>query len=138
MKRNPQAGMTLVEVIAVIVLIGLIIAVVAPNIFGQSENAKAQLNVVKMEKLANALSQYRLQFNSYPEKLEDLMSPSADVKDSGQLFTPLAEDKDLKDVWGTQFIYKTENNRRSYTITTLGSDGARGGDGPAQDVTKRG
>ena len=129
--------MTLIEIIVVIVLISLVFGIVAQGVFGKGEAAKAQLNEIKMQTVLNAIEQYRFTFNSYPSKLEDLMAPSADVKKSGKLFVAMVKDEDLKDVWGNPFIFRTENNNRTFTITSLGSDGVEGGDGPKQDVTKR-
>ncbi len=133
--NNKEEGMTLVEIIAVIVLIGLIMGVVAPRIFGQGEAAKAQLNMVRMETIRQALNNYRLQFNKYPNSLQDLVKPSAEVKSSGKLFTPLLQEKDLEDMWGTPYTYQPKNSNRSYSLGTLGSDGVIGGEGPKQDVT---
>lgn len=127
--------MTLVEVLAVIVLIGLIMAVVAKGVVGKGDAAKAKLNEVKMEKVKQALAQYRLEYNSYPEQLINLAKPSGD--NSGKLFVALAEADDLKDIWGFDYIYKPENEGRSYTLSTLGSDGVPGGEGAKQDVTMR-
>ena len=132
--RN-EKGLTLIELLVVIVLISLIAVVVGKNVIGQGEAAQAELNVVKMERMKNLLGQYRLKFNSYPAKLEDLIHPSGDVSKSGKIFVPLADDGDLNDVWGFPFVYKTENNGRTFSISSLGSDGVQGGDGAKQDVT---
>lgn len=133
-----ERGMTLIEVIAVVVLIGLIMTVVARGVFGKSESAKAQLNLVKMENISNALAQYKLQFNTYPDSLNGLVEAPADIKSSGQLYTPFLKKEDLSDVWKVPYIYKTGNHRRSYSLTSYGSDGVAGGTGPKQDVTKNG
>lgn len=132
-----EAGMTLIEVIAVIVLITLIAVTVGKNVFTSSSAAKAKLNVTKMTTLKGYLGQYRLQYNNYPARLEDLVRPSADAKKSGELFTPLAQESDLKDVYGSDYRYAQENNGRSYVLKTLGEDGAEGGEGAAQDVEIR-
>lgn len=132
-----QRGMTLIEIIVVIVLISLVFGIVAQGVFGRGEAAKAQLNEVKMQNLQNSIEQYRFSFNSYPSKLDELLQPSAEVKKSGKLFVSLAKDEDLKDVWNNPLGYRTENNNRTYALTSLGSDGVEGGEGPKQDVTKR-
>lgn len=134
--RNSK-GMTLVELLAVIVLIGLIMAVVAKGIFSKSDAAKAKLNVVKMEKLKESIEQYRFEYNSYPSSLQDLIHPSGDVRDSGKVFVALAGADDLKDIWGFDYIYRAESDGRSFSLTSYGSDGVAGGDGPKQDVTLR-
>ena len=128
-------GMTLIEILAVIVLLGLIISVVAKGVIGKSNAAQAQLNVVKMEKLKSSIGQYRLEFGRYPSSLQELRTPSSDVRASGKLFVPLAEEDDLRDVWGNEYVYRDENNNRSYSIMSYGSDGAPGGEGANQDVT---
>ena len=88
-----------------------------------------------MDKVRRALSQYRLEYNNYPDKLSDLVHPSADAQKSGKPFFAIAAEEDLRDVWNGEFIYKTENNGRTYSLTSLGSDGAPGGEDAKQDVT---
>lgn len=135
--RSAEQGLTLIEILVVIVLISLIAVVVGRNVIGQGEAARAELNVVKMEKLKSLLGQYRLKFNSYPSQLEDLIKPGSDVKKSGKLFIAIASEEDIVDVWGFPYLYKSENNGRSYTLTSLGADGVQGGEGADQDVTLR-
>ena len=135
--RTDERGLTLIEILVVIVLVGLMISVFAKGVLQRGDDAKAQINFAKMEKVKAALQQYKLQYNSYPSSLDGLVRPSGDIKNSGQLFTPLLEDEDLKDVWGQRYSYKTENNNRSFSLTTLGADGVPGGEGAKQDVTIR-
>ncbi len=137
MKTLNHRGLTLVELLVVIVLIGLIAVVVSKNVIQQGDIAKAELNVVRMNKLKNALGQYRLKYNSYPSRLEELVKGGADVRNSDQIFMPLAEEEELKDVWGAPYVYKSDNDGRTYGLKSLGSDGTEGGDGPKQDVTVR-
>ena len=135
--RAGEAGMTLIEVIAVIVLITLIMVTVGKNVFTASGAAKAQLNVTKMNTLKGYLGQYKLQYNTYPGKLDDLIHPSAQTKQDGQIFTPLAGPDDLKDVYNFPYIYVAENNGRSFVIKSLGADSLEGGEGVNQDVEIR-
>lgn len=132
-----ERGMTLVEVIAVIVLITLISLVVGRSVFSASSGAKAKLNVTKMENLRQALGQYRLQFNTYPSKLEDLVKASPEARASGQLFTPFAAEDDLKDIWGADYLYTADRSGRTYSLKSLGADGAEGGEGENQDIVKQ-
>ncbi len=134
---SDERGMTLVEVIAVVVLLALLYVVVGKNVFGQSNAAKAKLNDVKMNNVRNILQQYKLEQNTFPARLEDLITPSADVKKSGGVFTPLADEGDLKDIWGSNFVYIQENGGRSFLLKSLGADGIEGGEGVNQDVEKR-
>lgn len=134
MRRNSEKGMTLVELMAVIVILGIILTVVAKNIFGQADAAKAKTNILRMEKIKGALELYRTEFGRYPSQLGDLIRPSADVQQSGKLFMKYAEESELKDVWNNDLLYKSENDGRSFDLMTLGSDGAPGGENASQDV----
>jgi len=137
MKRNLERGMTLVELMAVIVILGIMLTVIAKNIFGQADAAKARTNILRMEKIKGALELYRTEFGRYPSSLVDLIHPSADVQQSGKLFMKYAEESELKDVWEHDLIYKNENDGRSFSLTTLGADGSAGGENANQDVTLR-
>jgi general secretion pathway protein G len=132
-----EKGMTLVELLVVIVLISLIAVVVGKNVIGQGDAAKAELNVVKMEKLKNLLGQYRLKYNSFPSTLDDMIKPNSEIGKSGKIFVALAEKQDLEDIWGFPYSYATESNGRTFSLSSLGADGVEGGEGPNQDVTIR-
>ena len=126
-----EKGLTLVEIIAVIVIIGLIMGVVIPKVFKQGEKAKQELNMVKMRDVASALSLYRLKYNSYPNGIKDLVSPP---KKSGIIATKFIEDEQLNDLWGTPFDYQATNNKRSFVLRSFGADGVPGGDGENADL----
>lgn len=137
MRVRTNRGMTLVELMAVIVILGIIITVVAKNIFGQTDAAKARTNIIRMEKVKSALELYKLEFGRYPGQLGDLIRPSADIQRSGKLFMKMAEEEELKDIWNNDLIYRAENEGRAFSLTSLGSDGAAGGTDAKQDVTIR-
>lgn len=132
-----QRGLTLVELLAVIVILGLIITVVLKNVTGQSEAAKARLNETKMMQLQQMIDQFRLEYNTYPGSLQDLVREPASVREAGKVFVALVRPEQLKDIYNYDFIYKSESDGRSYSLTSLGSDGIPGGEGPKQDITKR-
>jgi general secretion pathway protein G len=137
MISNNEKGLTLIELLVVVVLIGLIFTVVAGSVFSKGEAAKAELNVTRMNSLKQEISRYRLMYNSYPSSLDDLVRPNSQIKQSGKLFSPIIKEDELKDMWGAKYVYKAENDGRSYSLTSLGSDGVQGGEGPDQDVTTK-
>lgn len=132
-----NSGMTLVELLVVIVILGLMMGVLARGLFQQGDAAKAKLNQAAALKLQQKIEQYRLEYNVYPSQLEDLLHPSDQVKGGGEVFVPLATEDELKDVWNFPFVYRSENNGRSYTLKSLGSDGIEGGEGANADFTVR-
>ena len=132
-----EKGLTLIELLVVVVLIGLIFTVVAGSVFSKGEAAKAELNVTRMESLKQEIARYRLNYNSYPSSLEDLIRPNSQIRQSGRLFNPIIKEDELNDMWGNKYLFKSENDGRSYSLTSFGADGAPGGEGPSQDVTSR-
>ncbi|HMO17381.1 MAG TPA: type II secretion system protein GspG [Oligoflexia bacterium] len=132
-----QSGLTLVELLVVVVLLGLIFTVIGSSVFSKGEAAKAELNLSRMNSLKQEISRYRLTFNSYPRSLQDLVRPNAEVQKSGRLFSAIVKEDELQDLWGNPYVYRLENDGRSYSLTSFGSDGVTGGEGPGQDVTVR-
>ncbi len=132
-----QRGMTLVELLVVVVILGVMIAVLGKGVFTQGSAARAKLNEIAMTKVQEAVERYRLEYNTYPSSLEDLVRQSSSIKDSGKAFFPLIDEKSLQDVFGFPFVYRSENNNRSYSLKSLGSDGIEGGEGVKQDIELR-
>lgn len=132
-----EKGLTLVELLVVVTLIGLIAVVVASNVFSKGEAAKAELNLTKMNSLKQEISRYRLTYNSYPTALMDLIRPNSQIKSTGRPFTAILKEDELKDMWNNSFDYKLENGGRSYVLLSFGADGVQGGEGADQDVTVR-
>lgn len=135
---NDERGMTLIEILAVITLLVIVMATIARGVFTKSESAKAKLNVAKMEAVKRALSQFKLEYGKYPEQIEDLTRRPSYLQDSGKLYTKLAEEDELKDIWENPYIYRPENKGRSYSLSSLGADGAAGGEDANQDITMHG
>jgi len=131
-RLQSEKGLTLVELTMVVILIGVMSAVLASGIFSQGEGAKARLNESKMQKLKSSLASYRLQYNKYPNKLQNLVTGGGE---KGALFTPFATEDDINDIWGFPYIYKSENSGRSFSLLSYGSDGVSGGEGADSDVT---
>ncbi len=130
MLRNNQ-GMTLIEIVVVIVLISLIFGVVAKGVFGQGDKQKMRLEGLNMEKLKGQIDLYRLEHNTFPSDIKCLMNKCAEVQG---VFVPLVDEKDLKSVWGHEYVYRVESDRRSYSLTSYGKDGTAGGSGVDEDI----
>lgn len=121
-----QSGFTLLEVMVVIAILGLMAALIVPNIMGQSEQAKAKLAQTNMASIASALDLYKLDNNQYPttaEGLEALVTKPASARN----WNPSGYLKSVpEDPWGNAYVY-TSSNRNSYELVSLGADGEEGG-----------
>lgn len=129
--RRSQAGMTLIEIVIVIVLIGGILAVVGSQVMGNSDKAKFRLTEVQVEKLSAAVESYNSDVGEYPRSLEDL---SKDPGISGWL-GPYADEKDLKDQWKKALEYRTPGEDGPFDLISYGKDGQPGGTSYNADIT---
>src|SRR5680860_766791 len=65
-------GFTLIEIMVVMVILGLLVAIVAPNIMGRSDQAKVTVAQTQLSNIGNALDLYRLDNSRYPSTQQGL------------------------------------------------------------------
>ncbi len=127
--RN-QAGMTLIEILIVLTIIGAMAAYLVPNLFGQGQKAKVRETQIRISNLSNALQGYYSDCNKFPSTLQSLVT-----KDDCTNWGPLAyaKKKDLLDAWGTELSFTSQG--QTFSITSLGKDGQEGGEGFDADIS---
>jgi general secretion pathway protein G len=135
--RKRSAGFTLIEIMVVVVIIGLLAAVILPNVFGNVE--KAQINKAKSDirAIESALTMFKLDNFKYPSTdmgLQALVTKPADP--SIRNFPPEGYLKRVSnDPWGNPYQYVFPGNRGTqYDIWSFGADGQEGGEGPNADI----
>jgi general secretion pathway protein G len=140
MKRSPVArGMTLIEIMVVLTLIGLVMTVLAANFFGLAETQKVKTTGIQMETLKGRLDAYKLEYGRYPsssEGLNALVSPPP--KRNGMTPGAFLDDGALlADPWGTplQYYQPGRDGQHKFEIVSLGSDGVPGGEGTDADFS---
>lgn len=124
-----QAGMTLMEILIVMAIIGGMMAILTPLVLDRL--AKSQVNNTKlaMNQIVQALALYNTDCGGYPSSLEGLMKQD-ECTSWGP--TPYLK-KEIKDGFGGSFVYtKTDGE---YTLKSLGKDKREGGDGVNKDIT---
>lgn len=130
--RALQRGMSLIEIIIVIVLIGLVLTVVGSRILGGSDRAKTNLAKTQLSTLAGKVEQFEMDTGRKPAALSELVSAPAGA--SGWL-GPYAKDAELKDPWNNAIQYRAPGESgRAFDLVSLGADGQPGGDSVNADV----
>lgn len=126
------AGMTLLELVIVIVLIGSVLAVVGGKIVQNKHRAEAKLALTQLNSLASTVDQYKSDVGTYPESLEQLVTAPGNAP--GWL-GPYTKSADLKDPWNNPIQYRVPgDNDAPFQLVSLGVDGKAGGEGVDKDV----
>ncbi len=130
-----QRGMTLVEITIVLIILGGLIAILAPNLIGELGKSKVKTAKIQMSQLGAALDRFNLDCNFYPtseQGLESLLTAPSNCRNWGP--EPYAKSNMIVDPWGNEFIYE-RNSSTSYILISLGADGEEGGSGIDADIS---
>ncbi len=124
-----QRGMTLIEIMVVITILGLIAAAVAVNVVGQLSDAKIKQARTDLHTLENCLDLYKVDKGRYPSTEEGLQAVVAAGKCKAG----------LRDPWGHDYVYlyPGQVHADSFDIKSYGADGAPGGDGENADIVNQ-
>ena len=122
--QGNQSGMSLIEIIIVVALMGTLMAIVITNLTGKQQSAMEDATRLAQSQLETNLQMYKVHNYSYPttdQGLDALITqPSAAKKWRG----PYTEEKKLNDPWGNKFTY--ESDGKTVKITSAGADGEMG------------
>ncbi|HAR67978.1 MAG TPA: type II secretion system protein GspG [Lentisphaeria bacterium] len=127
-KKIQRRQFSLIELMVVIVIMGLVIGIIAPNIAAKMEWAKWDVARNECKIIYQAVESFYLDTGKYPGSLEDLMRSTG----QGWRGPYLAEGTDLKDPWNNN--YQLRNNGSSVSVISHGSDKSPGGNEHKGDV----
>ena len=134
--RRRTRGFTLLEILIVVLIIGLIAALVVPNLVGQPDQAKIKMAQAQMKSFDMALQMYHLSNSHYPSTDQGLQAlveqPSGFPEPQNWGPEPYMKRIPL-DPWGNEYVYSNENNE--LVIYCLGADGEEGGEGVDEDIS---
>jgi general secretion pathway protein G len=135
--NRAQRGFTLMELLAVIIIIGVLAATIGGRFLGQTESAKAGAARTEMGNLVQALDLFKLEIGRYPSQQEGL---EALIKNPGGVANwngPYFRKDTIKDPWQNDYKYANPgSNNTPFEIKSLGADGKEGGDGPNADIVR--
>ncbi|CBV42661.1 type II secretion system major pseudopilin GspG [Halomonas elongata] len=131
--RRPtrQSGFTLLEMLAVIVLLGVIATIVVRQVGGNVDKGKYGAGKAQLASLSMKIESYALDMGAPPANLDQLLHAP---EGNAQWMGPYAKASDLRDPFGHAFGYRFPGEHGSFDLIFYGQDGAPGGEGFSADV----
>jgi len=130
-----RKGFTLVEILVVVVILGMLSALVIPNIVGQTNEARRSIAATQIKEVEQALDIYRLHNGFYPSTEQGLeaLSTKPTTNPQPKKYVEGGYMKKIPvDPWGNPFIYRSPGDKSLIDIISCGPDGEEGG---GDDIT---
>lgn len=137
MLRAKQQGFSLLEIMVVVVIIGILVATIAPNLFGETDRARLTRLKVDITSLEDALERYKIENYNYPTTDQglDALVRQPTLPPEPKNYKPGGYIKRLqKDPWGNDYQYISPGTNGAYDLFSLGADGEIGGEGVNADI----
>ena len=134
-KRRAQAGVTLIEMLVVVTIIGLFAALVVPRMLKRSDIARVTAARAQINAFMTALGTYKLDTGTFPTTEEGLLALREKPTDVNQWAGPYLPQEIPNDPWGHPYIYKYPGEHGDEPdVISYGQDGQPGGEGLNADI----
>jgi general secretion pathway protein G len=133
--RAALRGFTLIELMVVLVIIGILAALIVPNVLDRADDARVTAARTDVNNLMQALKLYRLDNQRYPTAEQGLQAlvakpTTAPIPPNWKPYL----DKLPNDPWGRPYQYLNPGVRGEIDVFSFGADGQAGGEGPNADI----
>ena len=131
-----ERGLTLVELLVVLVILGLIAAFAVPRVMTFLGGARQDTAGIQVKRLSSVVELYALDIGQYPATNDGLDALVRAPQGVVQWRGPYLDNADaLSDPWGNPYQYRYPGEHRDFDLWSMGADGQPGGDGDAADIT---
>ena len=134
-RARRAAGFTLIELMVVLVIIGVLAALVVPNVLDRTDDARATAARTDVHNIMQALKLYKLDNQRYPTPEQGLAAlvqrPSTPPVPGN--WKPYLE-KLPSDPWGQPYQYLNPGIKGEVDVMSFGADGKSGGEGKDADI----
>ena len=134
-RRRLSAGFTLIELMVVLVIIGVLAALIVPNVLERADDARSTAAKTDVNNLMQALKLYRLDNQRYPAAEQGLQAllvkpTTGPIPSNWKSYL----DKLPNDPWGRPYQYLNPGIKGEIDVMSFGADGQPGGEGKNADI----
>lgn len=134
-RRSLAQGFTLIELMVVLVIIGVLAALIVPNVLERADDARVTAARTDITNIMQALKLYRLDNQRYPTAEQGLQAliakpTSGPVPGNWKLYL----EKLPNDPWGRPYQYLNPGIKAEVDVMSFGADGQSGGEGKDADI----
>ncbi len=128
-------GFTLIELMVVLAILGVLAALIVPNVLGRADDARVTAARADVNNLVQALKLYRLDNQSYPSAAQGLQAlvQKPTTEPVPMNWRPYL-DKLPSDPWGRPYQYLNPGLKSEVDVLSFGADGQSGGEGRNADI----
>lgn len=135
--KRQRKGFTIIELVAVAMIIALLAVFVVPRAFKGLGQAKADIARGKMGIIENSIVRFQYDCGRLPtdeEGLQALLEAPSEMEEKWS--GPYCKRSDLEDPWGNPYEYMADGviNIGSFDLICWGADGVEGGEGENADI----
>ena len=123
-------GMTLIEIMIVLIIVGSLMAILGSTVVGRLKSANVKTTKIAMTEIMKALDLYYADCGTYPQDLGALVEKPSDCSNWGP--EPYIK-KVHKDAWNSEFVYEPRGS--TFVLKSLGNDKREGGSGVDADLS---
>jgi general secretion pathway protein G len=137
-ERIPEAGVTLIEMMVVLVIIAVVAAMIVPNVIGRPDEARVTVAGTDLRTISSALELYKLDNRTYPttsQGLSALVERPSSAPIPGNWASGGYLDTVPQDPWGNDYVYRSPGQTGPFDLISLGANGRPGGDGVDGDIS---
>jgi general secretion pathway protein G len=128
-------GFTLIELMVVLAIIGVLAALIVPNVLGRADDARVTAARTDVGNLMQALKLYKLDNQRYPSSAQGLQAlvtkPTTEPLPGN--WKPYLE-KLPTDPWGRAYLFMNPGLKAEVDVLSFGADGQTGGEGNNADI----
>ncbi len=135
LRRRLQDGFTLIELMVVLLIIGVLAALIVPNVLDRADDARVTAAKADVNNLMQALKLYKLDNQRYPTAEQGLAAlltkpAAAPIPPNWKSYLDVLPN----DPWGKPYVYLNPGVKGEVDVMSLGADGQPGGEGKNADI----